>query len=115
MPYVRVETNIEVTEQQAGALLTELTAALSRITGKPESVVQVAVHDKVRMLMGGTVQPTAHVAVKGIGFRDEQAGPATEALCRIMASTLLIKGDRVFVTFESFSASMWGKDGRALG
>lgn len=112
MPYLKLETNVAVPEAKAGALLKELSATVARVTGKPESVVQVVVSGGIPMLMAGSGEPAAHVEVKAIGFPEENARPMSEAVCGLLERELGIPGKRVFLAFVSYKGSMWGVDGR---
>ena len=111
MPYLKLETNVIIKDDVAGELLKDLSAAVARVTGKPESVTQVGVDGGQRMLMARTEEPTAHVEVKGIGFPEENAKAMSEAICAVLKNRLDIKGNRVYIAFVSYKGSMWGMDG----
>lgn len=114
MPYLKLETNVAISDAKAGALLKELAAAVSRVTGKPESVVQAGIVPGMAMVMAGSDDPTAHVRVKGIGLGEDKVGPLCEAVCSLLSDSLGVPGKRVFITFDSYKGSMWGVDGRTF-
>lgn len=111
MPYLKLDTNVPVDAPLAEELLRELSEAVSRVTEKPESVVQVAVDGGKAMLMAKTTEPTAHVEIKGIGFPEGKARAMSEAVCSVLGKRLDIKGNRIYIAFVSYKGSMWGVDG----
>ena len=111
MPYLKLETNVPIPDAKAGELLKHLSATVARVTGKPESSVQVGMIGGQRMFMAGSEEPTAHVEVKGIGFPEERARDMSESICALLSGTLGIKGNRVYLAFVSYKGSMWGMNG----
>lgn len=111
MPYIKVETNVEIAGGKAGNVLAKLSEAVAKVTGKPEQYVQVGLVGDVAMLMAGTDAPTAHVAVRGIGFAESQAEPMSGAVSGVLAAALGIPAKRVYLTFDSYSGTMWGVGG----
>lgn len=114
MPYLKLSTNVSIAEAKAGELLKQLSFAVADVTGKPESVVQVAVAGGLRMYMDGSEEPTAHVEVKGINFTEDRARPMSEAVCKVLAAHLGIAGPRVYIAFDSYQGAMWGVNGRTF-
>lgn len=113
MPYVRLQTNAQLGD--ANALLKELSAAVAKVTGKPETFVQVAAQGEIPMCMAGNGSPTAHVEVKALGFPKDKAKPISAALCKILEDRLKIDGSRVFIVFSSHEGAMWGTDSGTFG
>lgn len=111
MPYLRLETSVVIPEEKATNILKELSAAVAQVTNKPEARCQVSLTGGVRMLMAGSVEPTAHVEVKGILFPVDHAKPLSERVCALLQRELGIPGARVYMTFASFEGAMWGVDG----
>ena len=111
MPYIKVETNVDITKEQALDTLNQLSAAVAAVTGKPEIYIQAGLQGGIAMLMAGEPGPTAHVEVKGIGFPETQARPMSEKVTDILTEAFGIPGKRVHITFDAYEGSMWGVDG----
>lgn len=114
MPYLKLETNVEIPDDKVPALMKRLSDAVVAVTGKPERVVQVAVAGGGRMLFAGSEEANAHVEVKGISFPEESAKGMSEAVCAVLRDCLGIPGSRVYIAFVSYKGSMWGVDGRTF-
>lgn len=112
MPYLRLETNVAIPGDKADALLRQLSAAVTKATGKPESSIQASLAGGVPMFMAGSAEPTAHVEVKGIGFPEEHARLMSEIVCALLERELGVPGRRTYLTCAAFKGSMWGADGR---
>ncbi len=113
MPYLRLQTN--VTLEDPTQLLKDLSAVVSKVTGKPETYIQVTAQGGIPMLMAGNTTPTAHIEVKGIGFPTDKAKPMSSALCTLLRNTLNIDGARVFIVFNSHDGAMWGTNSGTFG
>lgn len=114
MPYISMQTNVQMTGDQEGEVLAKLSAAIAKTTGKPESVVQAAVQSGLRMMMAGKEAPTAYVSVKGIGFPQSYAAETSAAVCRVLAEVAGIEGKRVYIAFDAYEGGMWGVDSRTF-
>lgn len=114
MPYLRLETSVAVSDEKAGHILKELSAAVAQVTGKAESRCQVSLTGGVRMLMAGNAEPTAHAEVREIHFPVDHARSLSERVCALLQRELGIPGSRVYLTFISFEGAMWGVDGTTL-
>ena len=112
MPYMKLETNVDISEAKAETLLKELSAAMAEATGKPESVVQVGLAGGVSMIMAGTTEPAVHMEAEGFGFRGEHARAMWEQACAIVVRELGVPGRRIYLAFTAFKGAMWGVDGR---
>lgn len=111
MPFMRIDTNVDVPAGKADEILKKLSAAASAASGKPEDFFQLVLEGNKHMLMGGTNAPAAHVEYKGINFQEESAVPLSGAVCGVLGETLGIDGTRIYITFTGFKGSMWGKNG----
>ena len=115
MPYIRIETNVDATAEKAGRLLAALIEAASAASGKPAAFFQTCFAGSRPMNMGGSAAPTAYVEYKAIGLAVGQAKPLSAAICGVLKRELDVPGERVYISFQSFDASMWGKDGTTFG
>lgn len=111
MPYLRLATNQKIADDKAEALLKLLSAAVAEGTGKPESVVLVELSGGVKMLMAKTADPVCYMDVKGIGLAEATAKKLSASLCEVAERELGVSGKRVYISYTSFSGSMWGFNG----
>jgi phenylpyruvate tautomerase PptA (4-oxalocrotonate tautomerase family) len=98
-------TNQEVRDQ--AGLLKAASQTVSKVSGKPESYVMVAVEQKANMLFGGTDAPTAILDYRALGLPgDRQA--FSDALCTLINEQLGIDGGRVYISMTDSERQNWG-------
>lgn len=114
MPYLSVQTNISVNSQQKPLLLAELSQQISKILGKPESYVMIALDDARPMLFAGSDAPTAYLQLKSLGLHEQQSAEYSAALCELVSKQLGIDTARIYIEFSSPARHLWGWDGRTF-
>ena len=115
MPLAKLQTSVQVEDSKKQQLLQDISGAISRITGKPETYIMVTI-DNADISIGGDTGPAAYIDVRGIGGLDGSTnGQLTEALCGILTDSLAIPGDHVYITFTDVPASNWGWNGSTFG
>ncbi|WP_320008013.1 phenylpyruvate tautomerase MIF-related protein [Maridesulfovibrio sp.] len=112
MPYIRVETNVEISDENFVPELSKLTAGN---VGKPESFVMVSVHDGIKMSFGGKGEPCALLTLKSIGLQESQCEGLSAALSGFMSDKLGISADRIFIEMDTHAPEMFGWNGRTFG
>ena len=113
MPYLKIQTNQTVTQEQAQDLINKASNLVASELGKPENYVMVALALPVPMLFAGTDAPTAYLELKSIGLPESRTPELSKALCNLMAD-LNISPDRVYIEFADAPRAMWGWDGRTF-
>lgn len=108
MPYLQIQTNIEVTAEQQGKLLAEASQTVAEILGKPESYVMVALQAKTPMLFAGTDEPTAFLMLKSLRLPATRTSELSNKLCSFLEERLKIPKERVYIEFASPEPSWWG-------
>ncbi len=111
MPFLSLTTNVDIAAVNAESLLRDLSAAIAKSTGKPESVVQIQVAGGVKMLMAGSLDPTVNIDVKSISLQAAAAKTLSAQLTAVAVNALGVRADRVHISFASYAASMWGFNG----
>ena len=108
MPLIKLETSADLSPEQKDQLLADLSKTVSTVTGKPETYVMATVqHSDISM--GGTTEPAAFADVRGIGGLDPTTNKnLSEAICSLLADSLGIAGDKVYITFTDIPGSNWG-------
>ncbi|WP_432736566.1 phenylpyruvate tautomerase MIF-related protein [Maridesulfovibrio sp. FT414] len=114
MPYVRVETNVEV-GAKADEFVAKLSKVVSEAAGKPESYVMILFNDGLKMSFSGTLEPAALVTFKSLGLQEDRCAPIAERLCAFLARELRVHGKRVYIDFENLDGAMLGWDSRTFG
>lgn len=112
MPYIKIQTNAEVSDQ--AGLLKKLSAAAAQGIGKPETYIMTALSSIESMTLGGTSDPTVFIECKSIGLKEEQTAGLSDLLCSFCKDELNVPKDRVYIEFSNATGAMWGWDGKTL-
>jgi len=115
MPYLKLNTNVEISNDQSQQLLTDLSALLAKETGKPERYVMVEVRGGKSMLFGGSAEPLAYLECKSIGLSSGQAKALASSIPKLLETTLSLSPDRVYIEFSNCPAEFWGWNGSTFG
>lgn len=115
MPYLKLNTNLELAPELAAGLAKDLSALLAKETGKPERYVMVETAGGKTMLFGGSAEPLAYLECKSIGLSSAQAKALSASLVGLLAEGLGLAGDRVYIEFSNCPAEFWGWNGSTFG
>ena len=107
MPYIQINTNLSVTEEQHIRLKDAFGRAIESFPGKTEQWLMVECNPDRKLYFRGSDAPCAMVCVELFG----QAQPAaydrmTQETCRIMEETLGLDPASVYVKYEEIG--QWG-------
>lgn len=111
MPYLKISTNVQITQQQSGQLLTDLSQLLAKETGKPERYVMIEVAGGLAMAFGGNTQALAYLECKSIGLSLAQTKALAASIPQVLSESLALPQDRVYIEFSSCPAEFWGWNG----
>lgn len=106
MPYLRIETNLELKLEQRKTLLSALSTQLAEELGKPEAYVMVQIISGADLIFAATCEPTAYVELKSIGLADTQR--LSRFVCGLLQSQLGIPPHRVYIEFTDIDPKRWG-------
>lgn len=115
MPYLKLNTNVEISDAQTGQLLGELSKLLAQQTGKPERYVMVELAGGKAMSFGGSSESLAYLECKSIGLNSTQAKALSAALSKALAGALSLPADRIYIEFSNCPAEYWGWNGSTFG
>ena len=115
MPYLLIQTNVELPGAKAEALLKAASRLLAEQLGKPEDYVMAGIAPVSRMIFAGTGEPTAFLSLKSIGLPEGKLKPLSASLCNLLSEHMQISSDRVYIEFVNASAKYWGYDGGTFG
>lgn len=110
MPYLRIETNVELTEKE-NEFISELSKFTAEMVGKPEAYVMISVHDGLSMSFGGSADPAALVTLKSLGLQAGQCAAFSEKICEFLTEKLEVAGNRIYIEFADHDRSMFGWNG----
>jgi phenylpyruvate tautomerase len=109
MPFIRIHTNIQVSE--SSEVLKKLSSLAAEKIGKPEAYVMTALSDQASMNFGGSDEPLAFIECKSIGLGETQTKGLSASLCSFCEKEMGIPQSRVYIEFAGAKGSMWGWKG----
>ena len=111
MPYLKIQTNLPLTEKAEQSILKSASSLVASELGKPEEFVMIAVQPDTPMLFGGSDDPVAFLELKSIALPAAKTKQLSHSLCSLIKEQLSIPMDRVYVKFIDVNHSMWGWKG----
>jgi phenylpyruvate tautomerase len=115
MPYLSIQTNSSLSDDQQAALLDAASKIVASELSKPESYVMVSFVQAQRMMFAGDDSPTAFLNLSAIGMTDSQRNPLVSALTKLVAHNCKIDPERIFVVLADVQARFWGVDAATIG
>jgi phenylpyruvate tautomerase len=115
MPYLKLNTTLDVDNVKSPALLSQLSQLVAAQTGKPERYVLVELNAGKAMLFAGSAEPLAYLECKSIGLSAKQAKSLSAALSRLLETALAIPAERIYIEFSNCPAEFWGWNGSTFG
>lgn len=111
MPYLKIQTNLPLTEKAEQGILKSASLLVARELEKPEEFVMVALQPDTPMLFAGSDAPVAFLELKSIALPPAKTKPLSHALCSLIKEHLGIPMERIYVKFIDVKHSMWGWKG----
>ncbi len=111
MPTLRILTNVSVPAADRPGLLAQASRTVAELLDKPESYVMVVLEDGRDLIFAGSPAPAAYLELKSLGLPEVQTAKYSRALCDLLAGTLGITADRVYIEFAAPPARMFGWNG----
>jgi phenylpyruvate tautomerase PptA (4-oxalocrotonate tautomerase family) len=108
MPFLRIQTNQPLTENEARALAARASGLVAEQLGKPERYVMTSAESNPAMLFAGSDAPLAYLELKSIGLPESRTADLSRALCDMLADATGIDPDRVYIEFTDAPRKMWG-------
>jgi phenylpyruvate tautomerase PptA (4-oxalocrotonate tautomerase family) len=116
MPYLKLSTNVELSEAQIQELPSELSQMVAKQTGKPERYVMVELSAGQNMLFGGSAEALAYLECKSIGLSQAQIKALSASLSQLLITALPpLKAERIYIEFSNCPAENWGWNGATFG
>jgi phenylpyruvate tautomerase PptA (4-oxalocrotonate tautomerase family) len=115
MPLLKLETTVLVPEDKRKALLASLSKAVAGTIGKPEQYVMVTI-GQAAMSMSGKPGDAAFVDIRSIGgLSGDVNRKLSQQVCKLLADSLGLPPDRVYLNFTDVDAGSWGWNGNTFG
>uniref|UniRef100_A0A6U4IXB5 L-dopachrome isomerase n=1 Tax=Hemiselmis andersenii TaxID=464988 RepID=A0A6U4IXB5_HEMAN len=117
MPSLTIQTNVDMgSDDDKKKLMTNLTQAVAKGLGKPDSYVCIQLVDKQVMMWGGSTEPCALCQLVSLGAINLKNNKAiSEQLAKLLVETPLnIKSDRCYIEFRDVSRENMGYDGKTF-
>jgi phenylpyruvate tautomerase PptA (4-oxalocrotonate tautomerase family) len=111
MPLLKIQTNVEILEDEKIGLLHDASAKVADILGKPERYVMVLLESNPHMLFAGDNSPLAYLELKSIGLPSDRTSAISEGLSNLINQHLSIPSDRIYIEFADAERHMWGWNG----
>ena len=110
MPYINVSTSVKMEDKKK--MLEEISTLVSTLTNKSNRFVMAKLDDSSEMYFANE-SPCCFLEVKSIGSLNpsEMAKPISNFIYKKMG----IPMDRIYISLEDVSASMWAWNGRTFG
>ena len=111
MPFLKIQTNLNVAEADLGTLLSKASQTVAEILGKPEKYVVVSFETNPNMLFSGNSDPLAYLELKSINLPCDSTTRYSQSLCDLINDELGVSKDRIYIEFANADRNMWGWNG----
>ena len=110
MPYINISTSAKVTDKKK--LLEEISILVASLTNKSKRFVMAKLDDNCEMYFNDQA-PCCFLEIKSIGSLSpsDMAKPISDFVYEKMGIPI----DKIYISFEDVSASMWAWNGRTFG
>jgi len=114
MPYLKIETNVNVNPEQHAELLQRASSKVAELLGKPESYVMISLQANVPMLFAGSNAPLAYLELKSIGLPQARTTRISAGLTALVGDVIGVASERVYIEFADAERPMWGWKARTF-
>jgi phenylpyruvate tautomerase len=115
MPLLKLETTVVLSDDKREALLAALSKTVAGTIGKPEQYVMVTA-SQAAMTMSGKTGNAAFADIRSIGgLTDDVNRKLSQQICKLLADSLQIPPERVYLNFTDVKAGSWGWNGSTFG
>ena len=110
MPYINFSTSVKVNDKNK--LLEELSILISSLTNKSKRFVMVKIDDNCEMYFEDQ-SPCCFIEIRSIGSLNPSE--ISKPISNFVLERMGIPLDKIYISFEDVSASMWGWNGSTFG
>ena len=109
MPYINVSTSVKVDDKKK--LLEEISILVSSLTNKSKRFVMAKLEDNSEIYFGDE-SPCCFLEIKSIGSLNPSE--MAKQISNFIHQEIGIPLEKIYISFENVSASMWGGNGRTF-
>jgi len=104
MPFVRIETNHEFSQDVIQDVMTQVTDKVHINKGDPKEMILVVVNTKVDVAFGGDYdQPAAAVQLLSLKMSAEITKKLTESISDVLLEKFNVPANRMYIFFQEFT------------
>jgi len=108
MPYLKLQTNLELSNNRKKNLLNDIISLVSKELDKPEKYVMTIIQDGQIMVFGSSDDPLVYLEFRSIRFPENQTKSLAKSLSHFVKSRLDVEPERIFIQFVNSDPHMWG-------
>lgn len=108
MPYLKVSTNLSISDGEKKEFLKRASDTVSQMLSKPERYVLVEIDSDREICMSGSTEPAAYVELKSIGLPEDKTSGLSADLCNFLHQSLGIDPERIYIEFINIPRHLWG-------
>ena len=110
MPFVNISTSSKIEDKKK--LLKEISTLISSLTNKSKRFVMAKLDDDCQMYFDDE-DPCCFLEIKSIGSLSPS--DMAKQISDFLSEKLGIPTDKIYISFEDVSASMWSWNGKTFG
>tara|TARA_B100000886_G_scaffold264703_1_gene189150 strand:+ start:308 stop:640 length:333 start_codon:yes stop_codon:yes gene_type:complete len=110
MPYINISTSLKIVDKKK--FLEEISTLISYLTSKSRKFVMAKLSDNCDMFFDDE-GPCCFLEIKSIGSLSPS--DMAKQICNFVSDKLGIPIDKIYISFEDVSASMWAWNGKTFG
>ena len=110
MPYINISTSVKVDDKKK--LLEEISILVSSLTNKSKRFVMTKLDDNCEMYFEDQ-SPCCFLEIRSIGSLNPSE--MSKLISNFVHERMGIPLDKIYISFEDVSASMWAWNGRTFG
>ena len=110
MPFINISTSAKIKDKKK--LLDEISILIASLTNKSKRFVMAKIEDDSEMYFEDHC-PCCFIEIKSIGSIN--TSEITKTICDFIYEKIGIPIDKIYISFEDVSASMWGWNGKTFG
>ena len=108
MPYLKLQTNQELSKDRKQDLLEDIVSLVSKELEKPKKYVMALIEESQMMIFGSSYEPTAYVEFRSINLPEKRTQALSKSITHFIKSHLDIDASRIFIQFVNSERHMWG-------
>jgi phenylpyruvate tautomerase PptA (4-oxalocrotonate tautomerase family) len=108
MPYLKVCTNLSMSDSDKIEFLKQASDMVSQLLSKPERYVLIEIESDQHLSMSGSIEPAAYVELKSIGLPEKDSAGFSADLCDFLKHALELDPERVYIEFTNIPRHLWG-------